>query len=114
MDLLVHASLREGLARAIPQALLAGRPAVAYDLDGTPEVVIPGRTGLLIRPRDIPALADAIVTLALDPTRRRAMGEAGRALCRDRFPAEVMVRRLESLYLEHLGRRPRRIPGDNT
>jgi len=107
MDLLVHASLREGLARAIPQALLAGRPAVAYELDGTPEVVLPGKTGILVKPRDVPSLADAIVTLALDPERRRAMGEEGRALCRDRFPAEVMVRRLESLYAEHLARGPR-------
>ena len=47
MDVLVHASLREGLARALPQALIAGKPVVSYDVDGAREVVVSGETGLL-------------------------------------------------------------------
>ena len=42
-DMVVHASLREGLARVLPQALIAGKPVVSYNIDGAREVVIPGR-----------------------------------------------------------------------
>ena len=49
--------LREGLARVLPQALIAGKPVVSYDVDGAREVVIPGETGFLVPPRDIPALS---------------------------------------------------------
>ena len=42
MDIVVHTSLREGLARVLPQALIAGKPVISYDVDGAREVVIPG------------------------------------------------------------------------
>ena len=51
MDMLVHASLREGLARALPQALIAGKPVVSYDIDGAREVAITGETGFLVPPQ---------------------------------------------------------------
>ncbi len=50
MDIVVHASLREGLARVLPQALIAGKPVVSYDVDGAREVVLPGETGYLLPP----------------------------------------------------------------
>ena len=46
MDIVVHASLREGLARVLPQALIAGKPVVSYDIDGAREVVITDETGV--------------------------------------------------------------------
>ena len=61
MDLLVHASLREGLPRAVVQALLGGRPAVCYAVDGAPEVVIDGVTGRLLPPRSTDQLAEALI-----------------------------------------------------
>ena len=60
MDIVVHASLREGLARVLPQALIAGKPVVSYDVDGAREVVIPGETGFLVPPRDVDGLAAAL------------------------------------------------------
>src|SRR5213076_424445 len=48
MDILVHASFREGLARALPQALIAGKPVVSYDIDGAREVAIHDQTGYLV------------------------------------------------------------------
>ncbi len=48
MDVLVHASLREGLARTLPQALITGKPVISYDVDGAREVVIPDQTGYLL------------------------------------------------------------------
>jgi glycosyltransferase involved in cell wall biosynthesis len=51
MDLLVHLSLREGLPRALPQALACGKPVVAFDVDGAREVCLDGETGLLVTGR---------------------------------------------------------------
>ena len=59
MDIVVHASLREGLARVLPQALIAGKPVVSFDVDGAREVVLPGVTGFLVRPCDVDALGKA-------------------------------------------------------
>ncbi len=50
MDVLVHTSVREGLARVLPQALACGKPAISFDIDGAREVVIPEKTGFLVPP----------------------------------------------------------------
>jgi len=97
-DILAHTSQWEGLPRAVVQALLMQVPAVAFDIDGTPEVVHDGRTGRLIRLNDLDAFADAVCALAADPAQRAAMGAAGRALCVTRFDWRQMVDRLEALY----------------
>ncbi len=98
VDLLVHASLREGLARAIPQALIAGKPVVSYDVDGAREVCITGQTGFLVPPRDIPALARALCTLSGDATLRERHGQTGRARFADQFRHQTMTRRIRELY----------------
>lgn len=98
MDIVAHPSYREGLPRAVTQALLSGRPAVAYDVDGTREVCIDGETGCLVAPGDTAGLRAAVEDLLADPTRRAAMGARGRALCRERFAAETMVEALERVY----------------
>lgn len=96
MDLVVHLSRREGLPRALPQALAAGRPVIAYDCDGAGEVCRHEETGLLL-----PAGADiapAVLALARDPALRRRLGEAGRAWVRQEFDVELMVERIWQLY----------------
>jgi glycosyltransferase involved in cell wall biosynthesis len=98
MDLLVHASLREGLARALPQALLAGKPVVSFDIDGAREVVQDGETGGLVPPRDVERLAAALDQLVADETLRHRMGQCGRSRCEDRFRHDRMTRRLRQLY----------------
>ena len=105
MDVLVHTSLREGLARALPQALAMGKPCVALDLDGAPEVVIPGNTGYLVRPGDASGLAAAVVRLLRDPEARRQMGERGRRLVESRFSVEKMVGDTAAVYAALLERR---------
>ncbi|HEY3243666.1 MAG TPA: glycosyltransferase family 4 protein, partial [Phycisphaerae bacterium] len=77
-DLLLHASLWEGLPRAAVQALLTQVAVVTFDLDGAREVVEPGVTGLLVPAGDANGLAEAVIQLAGDPDRRAAMGRAGR------------------------------------
>lgn len=97
-DILVHCSLREGLARAIPQAMLCGIPAVAYDLDGTPEVLHDRRTGLLVPPKDIPALSAALTELITRPDLRHTLGNNARDFCRKEFDHHLMTEKIEALY----------------
>lgn len=104
MDLLVHASLREGLARALPQALIAGKPVVSYDIDGAREVTLPERTGFLIPPRDVSALAQAIITLAGDAELRSRLGSEGQRLFADQFRHQTMTRKIRDLYWRVLTR----------
>jgi glycosyltransferase involved in cell wall biosynthesis len=96
-DILAHCSLREGLARALPQALLAGRPVISFDVDGAGEVV-DHDTGILLPPRDTDGLAAAIETLADHPPLRDRLGAAGRDRCREMFDHNRMVDRIEELY----------------
>ena len=98
MDVLVHTSLREGIARALPQALAMGLPCVSVDLDGAREVVVQGRTGYLVPPRDPVALADAVARLLSDEPLRARMGKSGRELVDPAFRAATMVDRIAALY----------------
>ncbi|HVX14632.1 MAG TPA: glycosyltransferase family 4 protein [Pirellulales bacterium] len=103
MDIVVHTSLREGLARVLPQALISGKPAVSYDIDGAREVVIPGETGYLLPPRDIAGLQAAIGELAADPDLRDRLGAAGRRRCAEVFRHEHMTERTRAVYERLLG-----------
>ncbi len=98
MDILVHCSLREGLARALPQALLAGKPAVSFDIDGAREVVTNDVTGYLLPPGDVPALVQSLEKLIVDPALRDRMGATGRARCEQPFRHEVMTAQIRELY----------------
>jgi glycosyltransferase involved in cell wall biosynthesis len=104
MDVLAHPSYREGLPRAVVQGMLSGLAAVAYDVDGTREVLIDGTTGRLVAPGDRAGLRDAVTWLLDHPAERAEMGRRGRALCAERFPASVMVERLDALYAEILAK----------
>jgi len=108
MDVVVHTSLREGLARVLPQALAMGKPCVSFEIGGAAEVVIPGETGYLVRPGDAAGLAEAVVRLVADPQLRARMGEAGRRRVDPAFRAETMVEQIAALYAllinRHMGR----------
>ena len=109
MDVVVHTSLREGLARVLPQALAMGKPCVSFDIDGAPEVVIPGETGYLVRPGDARGLADAISELLANPQLRARMGESGRRRVDPAFRAETMVEQIGLVYQSLLSRYARRL-----
>ncbi|MDX2116452.1 MAG: glycosyltransferase [Planctomycetota bacterium] len=104
MDMLVHASYREGLPRVVPQALLTGLPVVAYDVDGTREACIdalrdPHRgTGRLAPAGDVAALRDAIRWTIADPARARAAAQRGRDLCQHLFSLSAMIEGLDRVY----------------
>lgn len=77
-DIFVLPSYFEGLPMSIIEAMLTGLPVVASDIDGPREQVIPEETGLLVAPRAVEPLANALARLAGDPALRAAMGQAGR------------------------------------
>lgn len=98
MDALAHTSYREGLARALPQALIAGKPIISYDIDGAREVAINDVTGYLVRAGDTDRLADAIARLASDADLRHRMGGEGRGRFTDQFRHQTMTQNIRSLY----------------
>lgn len=100
MDVLVHLSRREGLPRALPQALAAARPVIAYDCDGANEVCLENETGFLIRPGDLDALAEKLLKLARDEALRERLGKRGQLLVKDCFPVQRMVDEIYNLYLK--------------
>jgi glycosyltransferase involved in cell wall biosynthesis len=98
MDVLVHLSYREGLARALPQALAASRPIVAYDCDGAGEVCLPEETGFLVPLRNLEVLSDRIVQLANDAALRERLGRQGQQFVQQSFSVERMIDALGELY----------------
>ena len=104
-DLLVHASYREGLARALPQALISGIPVVSYDVDGAREVVIDGVTGCLVPPGDVAGLASGIAVLAANPAGRAGQGAEGRKRFTDRFRHQSMTMQIRQQYESLLAKR---------
>jgi len=102
MNGLVHLSRREGLPRALPQAMAGGKAVVAYDCDGAREVCLPQRTGFLLRPGDHAGLIAAVVALAKSSDLRHQLGENGRQLVRDQFDVQRMVDQIHALYLRLL------------
>jgi glycosyltransferase involved in cell wall biosynthesis len=98
MDIVVHTSLWEGLARVLPQGLIAGKPVVSYDVDGAMEIVIPGETGYLLPPKSVHELAEALIELAGDATLRQRLGQAGRDRFTEQFRHQTMTRRIRDVY----------------
>ena len=96
-DILVHCSLREGLARTLPQAMLCGKPAVSFDVDGAREVVNEN-TGRLIEAKNVEQLIKACAELIEDEDLRKKLGENGRESVKEKFAPETMVDTIEAVY----------------
>ena len=82
------------------EAMALGKPVVATRAGGIPDVVVDGKTGMLVPSGDPKALADAIRRLLEDPDLRHRMGEEGRNRADSRFSAETMVDQIDQLYRE--------------
>jgi len=99
MDILVHTSLREGLARVLPQAIACGKPVISFDIDGAGEVVIPGETGSIVPARDVSALSKAMIDVLSDAGKSL---QSGLKIVDPAFRMETMVHRIDNLYHEVL------------
>jgi len=96
-DILVHCSLREGLARVLPQAMLCRKPAISFDIDGANEVVNPD-TGRLVEPENVHDLIEECAELIANVNLRTKLGLAGREFVKEKFSPETMVNKIEQVY----------------
>jgi glycosyltransferase involved in cell wall biosynthesis len=96
-DVLIHCSLREGLARVLPQAMLCGKPVVSFDIDGAKEVVNE-KTGFLIEPENIEQLTEACETLIKNPDLRKQLGQNSKTAVTEQFAPHTMVNIIEKTY----------------
>ncbi len=109
-DIFVMTSLWEGLPLVLLEAMAASLPVVAYSIPGITEVVEEGATGLMASPGDTDTLANRLGGLLADPSRRQAMGTAGKEIISSKFSFEILINELIGLYdsaLASLGRNAR-------
>jgi glycosyltransferase involved in cell wall biosynthesis len=109
LDIFVLSSISEGIPNTILEAMCVGLPVVSTKVGGVPEIVQEGITGLLTRSRDPQSLANALTKLVVSSSLRRKMGDAGKAIVRERFSLESMVKAYEENYVELLSKKKRRM-----
>ena len=100
LDVAVLPSYREAQGLSVLEAMALGRPVVASNVGGIPEMIEDGVSGLLVPPNDCPALAAAIVRLLTDHPYADVLARRGHDLVHDRFCVELMVHSIEALYDE--------------
>jgi len=91
MDLFVLPSLGEGISNTILEAMACGLPVIATEVGGNPELVAPGKTGILIPAADHEKMAQALLTYVQDPARMAQEGRAARAEIEEQFSMDAMV-----------------------
>ncbi len=97
-DVFMQASLWEGLGRAATEAMVMRLPVAATAVDGVPELVYHGVTGLLSRPREPLELAKNVLWLLSEPGEARKMGQRGYERAVPAFDVDHMVRSIEGVY----------------
>jgi glycosyltransferase involved in cell wall biosynthesis len=103
-DLALLSSISEGIPLVLIEAMAARLPVVSTEVGGIPEIVDPGRTGLLAPSGDAPALAHHLIRLANDPSDRFEMGEAGQERACRLFSETQMHAKYRALYLGWTGK----------
>ena len=104
MNISVLTSLSEGLSVTLLESMSHGIPVVATNVGGNPEVVLDGRTGYLVPPKNAHSLADRIVQLLRDPDLRLRMGEEGRRRVERDFQLRDVANRYLDLYRSMINR----------
>lgn len=105
-DVYAHPALAESFGLSIVEAMACGLPVVATNVGGIPEVVADGLTGVLVPPRDAPAMSRALERLLRDPTLRRSLGGAGLRRAHERYRLEAQVDAYLGWYAELLFESP--------
>ena len=98
LDVSVLSSTNEGLSNVILESMAAGKPVVATNVGGSPEMVVNAVTGYLVPPADSQSMANAITNLLENRDKAMAMGSAGQKIVQKKFTIEAMVKSYEKLY----------------
>ena len=102
-DVFVISSLYEGLGRALTEAVASGRPVVATAVNGVPDLIVPGTTGLLATPGDPTSLAHNVLWMLDHPTQAHHMGQVGSRWVRWMFNPTLMCTLIDHTYTQLLG-----------
>ena len=98
-DVFVMPSIkREGLPRAVIEAMAQGTPAIVSDVGGMPEIVVHGECGLVVPPKDPAALAKALIRLARDPVRCRRFSKRAPERIQSHFNIQTTIRQTVGLF----------------
>jgi glycosyltransferase involved in cell wall biosynthesis len=97
-DLIVLPSLWEGLPLVLIEASAMGKPVIATAVDGSPEVIVHGKTGLIVPPKDSAELGKAVDALLSDKHLREEMGKQGRQFVLENFRIETQIEKTQDLY----------------
>jgi glycosyltransferase involved in cell wall biosynthesis len=96
--IMVMPSLEEAFGVAVLEASACGRPVIASRVGGVPEVLSHGETGVLVTPGDVDELTKAIIELATDRDKCRAMGDSGREFVRDMYSWSISLDKVTAIY----------------
>jgi glycosyltransferase involved in cell wall biosynthesis len=99
-DVMLLASIREGMPGCLIEAGIAGLPVVAADVAGVPEVVEDGVTGMVVPAGNVDELASRVIQILSDPDLRRRLGEAAAVRCREAFDISRVAARYLEVYEE--------------
>jgi glycosyltransferase involved in cell wall biosynthesis len=97
-DCYIQSSVSEGIPVALMEAMACELPVVATRITGIPELVLDGKTGLLVPPGDIKALSDALIVIRDAPEIAKSMGKVARSWVMDEFDLEKNSSKLASLF----------------
>ena len=95
-------SYREGLPKSLIEAAAASRAVVTTDVPGCRDAIIPNKTGILVPVKDVDKLAEAIIWLIKNPSKRVKMGKAGRKLAEEKFQIKKVIENHLSIYSDLL------------
>ncbi len=98
IDILVHSADHESFGRVIVEGMAASLPVVGVNGGGVGEIVVDGKTGILVPPDDFAAMAKAIEVLARDPSLRATLGRAGRERALERYSLDACARGILAVY----------------
>lgn len=98
LDLVVHASRTEGLARCMIESIAAGTPVVSFDVCSAHEILTRHDCGIVVKQSDYDSLVDRIVMLATQADARRRLGENGARVAKQLFEPSLVISQYERLY----------------
>jgi len=103
-NLLVLPSLSEGAANVVMEASASGLPVIATEVGEVPRIVLDGKTGILVKPKDIDGLVNALKKLIDNPLLAKEIEEAGRKRMEEEYSWDIICKKIENAYQEVIDR----------